>query len=184
MKKLILLSTSVMLLCLLCACSLFSTDDTLRVGARANPIAVGETAIFDGMAGIFSVYDFRLEMTVVDVVRGENAWDIVKSANEYNEDYPPESGMEYMLVKFKIKALKSKDDKKIDLDNFYPFEFVSKSGVTYRYAYVWDVRPELTSIYEGAEVEGYVCGMVGKGDEPLVVFLEDSSKCLWFQTTK
>lgn len=158
--------------------STVSTEQPKQVGTRLNPIPVGETATFDGMENLF--YNYKVELTVTDVVRGDDAWAIVKKGNQFNKK--PESGKEYILVKFKIKVLESVDDKKADLNNAQ-FTFVSASGTTYDdFVTIAGVKPELTDMYAGAESEGYAYDIVDIGDKPLVVFHEGFDGEVWFAT--
>lgn len=155
-----------------------STEQTKNVGTRLNPIPVGETATYDGMENLF--YNYKAELTVTDVIRGDDAWAIVKEGNQFNSK--PESGKEYILVKFKIKVLESVDDNKADFNNSN-FTFVSASGTTYDdFVSIAGVKPELTDMYAGAEAEGYAYDIVDEGDKPLVVFHEGFDGEIWFAT--
>ncbi len=158
--------------------SAYSSAQPKKEGTRLNPIQVGSAAIYDGMDNTF--YDYKVELTVTETIRGKDAWSIVKKGNMFNDK--PESGKEYILVKFKIKTLESADDKKIDLNNSN-FTFVSATGTTYNdFVVISGVEPELTDMYAGAEAEGYVYELINEGDAPLVVFHEGFDGEIWFAT--
>lgn len=155
-----------------------SEAPVVKEGTRKNPIAVGETATFDGMNTIFDQY--TVELTVTEVVRGEEAAAIVKEGNRFNDEAP--AGKEYILVKFHINALDSANDEKINLNNAM-FEFVSKSGVKYDdFVAVAGLEPALTDVYAGGEMDGYVPALIDEGDSPNIVFLERNDGGIWFAT--
>ncbi|BCI60614.1 hypothetical protein [Solibaculum mannosilyticum] len=154
------------------------SSEAPKEGTRKNPIAVGETVTFDGMGTTFDQY--TVELTVTEVVRGEEAAAIVKEGNRFNDEAP--SGKEYILVKFHINALDSANDEKINLNNAL-FDFVSKSGVKYDdFVSVAGLEPALTDVYAGGEIDGYVPALIDEGDSPNVVFLERNDGGIWFAT--
>lgn len=113
---------------------------------------------------------YRLELTVTDVKRGQEAWALAVAGNRFNKK--PEAGKEYLLVTYKIKVLDSADGKAVSLNNAL-FKFVSQKGVKYNdFVSLAGLKPALTDLYKGGEAEGIVYGMVDEGDQPLVVFLE------------
>lgn len=147
-----------------------------RLGSRSHPIPLGETGEYNGLDAW--LYDYRLELKVTGVKRGQEALDIVKAGSKFNDE-PPE-GKEYILVQFHVKALDSEDDKKINLDNSL-FKFVSAKGVTYNdFVAVLGLETPLTDLYSGGETEGTVYGIVDKDDSPLAVFLEGMDDSVWF----
>lgn len=155
-----------------------SSTKTSNVGTRLNPVPIGENATYNGMENLFN--DYKAELTVTDVIRGADAWALVKKGNKFNDK--PESGKEYILVKFKIKVLESVDDKKVDMNNAQ-FTFVNSSGATYDdFISVSGLKPALTDLYAGAETEGYAYELIDEGDNPLVVFHEGYDGEVWFAT--
>lgn len=145
-------------------------------GSREKPIRKGDTAVFNGMDTLFDQY--RLELTVTDVKRGQEAWALAVAGNRFNKK--PEAGKEYLLVTYKIKVLDSADGKAVSLNNAL-FKFVSQKGVKYNdFVSLAGLKPALTDLYKGGEAEGIVYGMVDEGDQPLVVFLERNDGGIWF----
>ena len=152
------------------------TDQPPAPGTRRNPLPLKTTATFDG-TGSF-VYKFKLDLTATEVVRGAAAREKVKAANQFNAD--PSEGMEYILVKFKVKAHESQSDEKINLNNIM-FDFISKDGVAYNsFVSIAGLKPSFSSLYPGGEMEGYAYSIIKKGDTPSIVFLESVNKGLWF----
>ena len=142
-----------------------------KKGSRSNPYTAGETATYDGKDSYF--YTFKAELTLVDFIRGEEAWDIVKEGSMYNTE--PSEGKEYILVKFKVTVLETKDDEKADINDFM-FDYVSKSGIEYTdYASVAGVTPAFSPMYAGAELEGYSYEIINLSDEPMISF-----QGIWF----
>ena len=149
-------------------------------GSREKPIRKGDTAVFNGMDTLFDQY--RLELTVTDVKRGQEAWALAVAGNRFNKK--PEAGKEYLLVTYKIKVLDSADGKAVSLNNAL-FKFVSQKGVKYNdFVSLAGLKPALTDLYKGGEAEGIVYGMVDEGDQPLVVFLERNDGGIWFTVEK
>ena len=68
-----------------------STPDTPDYGSRGNPYPIGTSASL--------TYDDKVEFdfTVLEVIRGEEAWQRVSAANRYNDAAP--SGTEYVMAK-------------------------------------------------------------------------------------
>jgi len=150
------------------------------IGTRSNPAKLNQTVTFNGMAEIFDKY--VVELTVTEVLRGEEAWDLVKSGNQFNSK--PEEGKEYMLVRFNVKALESKKNKKIII-NDAKFYFYNKSGVKYsNFVSIAGLSPRFSGMYPGGETEGYAYAIIDEGDEPLVVFLERYNQGIWFSTSE
>lgn len=147
-----------------------------KVGSRKNPVPLGSTVSYDGTNTIFDKY--KVDITFTEVIRGENAWQLVKQGNEFNEPAP--EGKEYLIIKVRIKAYESENDEKIDINNA-SFDLVSKDGVKYDdFTIVSGVEPELKEMYAGAEQEGYIVFTVNVGDEPTVVFLDRNNGGVWF----
>lgn len=121
----------------------------------------------------------KARVTLLNVQRGESAWNKVKEANMFNEE--PEEGKEYLLTKFKFEVLNTSDSKSYELST-YEFEAVSSDGVVYDSSYASAPEPSLSKeIYPGGSHKGWVVFEVNKNDsEPLVVFKKDSDEGLWF----
>ena len=113
-------------------------------GSREKPIRKGDTAVFNGMDTLFDQY--RLELTVTDVKRGQEAWALAVAGNRFNKK--PEAGKEYLLVTYKIKVLDSADGKAVSLNNAL-FKFVSQKGVKYNdFVSLAGLKPALTDLYK------------------------------------
>jgi hypothetical protein len=61
---------------------------------RSNPVPMGQSIVADGMS-----------VTVTKLTSGAAAWDIIHSANEFNE--APSQGMQYILITLKVNNISS-----------------------------------------------------------------------------
>lgn len=147
------------------------------IGTENNPIRLGQTAVIDNMDDPYDSY--KLQITITDVVRGQEAEDMVLDARSYNDPAP--GSMEYLLFKVKIKLVDSGDYSQYFVNKFY-FDVVSQEGVTYEtYTPVYGLEPALSSsLYIGEETEGYIPQLIMKGDSPRVVFTEFYGWDIWF----
>ena len=147
---------------------------TEYAASRELPAPVGAAVRYDGSCYLNKAVT---DLTVTDVIRGNQAWQKVYSWNSYNAR--PAEGMEYILISVKAAAVASEDGLPADIYD-YDFTLVSAAGVEYEYAYAADIPAELAPIYPGAQTEGWIVGLIEKGDDPLLVYLKDSDKPLWF----
>jgi hypothetical protein len=125
---------------------------------RDNPVPFGETAITDDW-----------EITITEVIKGEEALELVKEANQFNDS--PEDGMEYILIKVKVRNINSVD-KAINIDNFY-FNSTGNANVLYELPSVVNPAPELNvSLFPGGEYEGWVTLQAAIGETDLIAVFE------------
>lgn len=149
--------------------------------SRTNPAAIGASLPFT-VKDIID--DYGGTVSVSQVIRGEQAWQMIQEANLFNEE--PKSGYEYLLVKAKVAITKNaKPDAAVDLWGG-DFTLISTSGTAYEYPLVVTPDPVLdASIYVGSSNEGWVAFEVKKNDEsPLIVFERkyDGTGGVWFKT--
>ena len=147
------------------------------LGSENNPVRLGQTAVIDNLDDKYSPY--KLQITITDVVRGQEAEDMVMEGNMFNDPAP--GSMEYLLFKVKIKLVDSGDYSEYYVNKF-DFDVVSQEGVTYEtFTSVAGLEPELSSsLYIGEETEGYVPQLIMKGDSPRVVFTGFYDWDIWF----
>jgi hypothetical protein len=113
------------------------------------------------------------EISVMDVVRGDEAWTLIKKDNSYSS--PPAEGMEYIAVKIHLRFIGtvekayiiSKDD----------FRSTGSAGVLYEAPVaVYAPDPSLdTALYPGGENEGWEVIQVAKGETGVMLVF----KHLW-----
>jgi hypothetical protein len=150
--------------------------DSRPASSYAQPVGTPLNTIIvfgDQYNGGDELYDVKI--TVAEVVRGEKAWQMVRSAAEAN--MRPSQGMEYLLarVKFEFAARVRPEHYSYALD---PSQFSAMSAATAPYAaaaLAAPVKPELrATLHTGNSAEGWVAFLVSRGDHtPLMTFRED-----------
>lgn len=149
-------------------------EETKPVGIRSTPLPFGDTIsvkerIYDDS---FNSYDALVDVTMLETIRGDEAWALLEEENMFNE--PAEEGLEYVMVKVKgfLKESEIEDDSLYFSD--MNFKFVSEEGEVYDWASV--VTPDELSkeLYSGGTAEGYISNQVKIGDDFKVSY--DSSE--------
>jgi cell division septation protein DedD len=125
---------------------------------RADPVALGQHVVGD-----------TWELWVIESVRGDDALQRVKDANQFNED--PAPGMEYVLVH--IGARNVKPDAGADSLDEYSFKLTGDASRVYDNPSVVDPDPALNwDVYAGGEVDGWVTMQCAVGEQNLRVVYE------------
>ncbi len=145
----------------------------LKVTARTN-INIGE-----GYAtGVESV---RAAITVLEIVRGERAWEMVRSASASNR--PPDSGMEYLCVRirFEFGEKGSSDEGSYGIRE-EQFASVAQNGKQYDRPNILLPKPQLNGrLYPGESLEGWIALLVNSEDrKPLMTFGNNYAR-VWFK---
>lgn len=145
------------------------------------PVNVAQTLEVDN---IFDNY--KVEMSVTDIIRGDLAWDMISNANMFND--PPDEGYEYILAKVYIKLLDMADDQALDVNGVVDISLISGEGSEYDYTTVVCPDPELdATLYKGASNEGWAAFMVKKDDlYPKLTYGRDydGTGGIWFKAYK
>jgi hypothetical protein len=127
---------------------------------QASPAPLGETVTTEDW-----------QITVREVVRGEQAWQMVQAAEEFNE--PPEAGMEYVLVKIQaryIGAIPTGDT----IDAIF-FQTIGSANVLYDYPSVISPEPALSvDLFPGGKYEGWITMQAVQGETGLMLVFEES----------
>jgi len=153
-------------------------DETEVYGTKKSPAGVGEkykVTREDWLNG-----QTTLEIELTEVISGDEAWNIVKNANMFNDE--PLEGKEYILAKFKIQILDSEEDP-FELNHSY-FSVISGEGIEYTdFISVSGLEPDLRAdVYIGAIHEGWTYFLVDKDDnDPLAVFDRKYDSEIWFK---
>ena len=120
-------------------------------------------------------------ITVLEIVRGEKAWDIVKAASPSNRS--PDSGMEYIAARinfvFGIKGAIGDLSYGIRDEQF---ALASENGRQYQRPSIVIPKPELSGrLYPGDSLEGWIVLLVSMDDKkPLMSFGNNYSR-VWFK---
>ncbi len=158
----------------LCVPSL--TAQTRPPAIEAHPIGVPVATIVefgDQYLGGDELYDAKI--TVLQVVRGEKAWDLVKEASASNQ--PPKPGFECLLarVRFEFSARTSPSHYSYAINGS---QFTATAADSKEYeasSLAAQPNPELNgTLKPGDSLEGWVAFLVPRNDDrPLMVFRED-----------
>lgn len=144
--------------------------------SRTNPASIG-TPLFARWNS------YQAKITLVDIIRGEQAWQIIQEANMFND--PPRSGHEYILAKIKFEYLEGPDPNTQYHISGYDFTAVSEAGRDYEYCSVVEPEPDLDyRLYPGASCEGWAAYQVEViDDKPLLTFGRDydGKGGIWFK---
>lgn len=142
-------------------------EEVKEVGTRSNPVKISEvanieTATYDNDS---NEYKTNIDLSVVEVLRGDQAFQKLQEMNEFNEAAP--EGYEWVLVKSKVKVVDSEtEDYPFTIDGIMNFKFVSESGDIYDGSVVGTTEPDFSfEMYTGNEKEGYISGLVKTGEE-------------------
>lgn len=158
------------------------TTKSVSLGfGRSNPAPIGTTIYSKSTAVDGTTYND--DTTLTQVVRGEQAWQMIKSANMFNE--APDAGKEYLLAKFKINVRDSSDQNKPMNINPTSIYAISGNGVTYDQKFVVEPEPQLSSaLYSGGSTEGWVSFQVNQGDSnPYILYGNYyTGEGIWFKT--
>lgn len=145
------------------------TSEESNSNSRTNPAGMNET--FRVRMDNWLVGKVTFEVTMVEVILGDEAWKIIEAGNMFND--APDEGKEYIMAKFRIKVLETEKDEAFDL-SMISFSCISGTGIEYTdFVSVSGVEPRLRNdLYEGAEHEGWVFFMVNVDDDKPVVAME------------
>jgi hypothetical protein len=137
-----------------------------KLGSRSNPVPFQVTATVDD-----ELYNdngdalpIKFDLTVLEVVRGDAAYQSLKSMNEFNETAP--EGYEWVLAKTKVKFIESEtEDLAFNIDGTMNFEMVSESGDIFSGDIYASTEPDFSfEMYVGNEKEGYIARLVKIGE--------------------
>ena len=180
--------TSFILTCLVLAIASYANTQTSGVGSPTpaigysplNPAPIGVTLadIIACGSGYDSHQTYDIKITLLEIIRGEEAWKHIKAASLSNE--PPKVGLEYILARigFEFLARGSPGDCSYEL-NEEEFTAISSEGKEYKTPSVVLLNPKLRGrLSSGDFVEGWATFLVGKDDnKPLLTF----GGSIWFR---
>lgn len=109
------------------------------------------------------------ELSILDVIRGEEAWKMVQEANQFNE--PPLEGFEYIAVKVHVRYIGTEDNA-VNLDGSF-FKSTGSAGILHDMPSVVDPSPQLDIwLYPGGESEGWVVVQASQGETNMTLVFE------------
>lgn len=143
------------------------------LGARKNPAKLNDVVRVE----LDSLFNKGIaEVSLIEVIRGDEAAKMVEDANMFNEPAP--EGKEYILAKFHISFVqdKSGNDEPLSV-NYLDFCYASSTFSLNDDISLVVVNDKLDlKLYEGASGEGYVLLIADKDDAGYAVFNDN----IWF----
>ena len=109
------------------------------------------------------------EITVLEVIRGEEAWNMALATNQFNE--APAEGMEYIVAKVHVRYIGTEDEAAA-LDGTF-FKSTGSASVLYDAPPIVDPEPQLEAyLYPGGEFEGWITVQVAVGETGVMLVFE------------
>lgn len=125
---------------------------------RGAPAPFGETVVTENW-----------RVTLLAMVRGDEAWAMVQEANSFND--PPAEGMEYVAVKM-LAGYIGTDDRPTQIDGTY-LHATGSANVVYDNPSVVDPDPALdVTLFPGGTAEGWVVLQVAQGETGIMAVFE------------
>lgn len=112
------------------------------------------------------------EVTVLEVVRGDEAWNMAKEASSNNQ--PPPSGMEYIAVKSRVRSIDSEDQPLLVFGNGGLYATTGSANVVYDDSTVMYLPdPALACyVYPGGECQGWSILEIGVGETGVLLIFQ------------
>jgi hypothetical protein len=153
---------------------LFAAAVKAQTSSPEEATAVGvpcKTRIIIGEGYVTGTESVEARITILELVRGERAWEQVKAAGPSN--LPPNSGMEYVCARIRFEyGTKGEAGELTYGIRDEQFASVSESGEQYERPAIVAPRPELNGrLYPGESLEGWIVLLVSVEDKkPLMTF--------------
>jgi hypothetical protein len=169
---------SVLLACLILA-AFACVDIAAAQGlSPSNAVPVGmsiKTQVECGArAGSMEPYDAKI--SVLQVLRGKEAFERIKAANPSSE--PPKTGFDYVIARiaFQMNAILAPGDKTFELARKMQFVALTADGSEQEPALVSPPSPELhRTIRSGEPAEGWVVLLVEEANKKPVMFFDPAA---------
>lgn len=141
----------------------------------AAPSGITLTGIIECGEGYTSHELYDMKITLVEVIRGEEAWKRVKGASDSNKPADPDS--EYLLARIRFEYF-ARGTPGLCVHQIVPEQFTaySANGEDYKPAVVVLPKPEMRKgLKSGESLEGWVAFMVAQKDKtPLMSYSADA----------
>lgn len=159
-----------------------------RSPSNPAPVGIPLVTMIECGKGYTSNELYDMTITLMEVVRGQKAWDLIKRASGSNK--APKSGFEYILARIRVKYLARglPGDCNHELRP-EQFTALSPDGKEYEVPSVAVPNSALSgSLHSGESLEGWVAFSVAQDDrKPLMTFTADPTGAaqhggnVWFQ---
>ncbi len=149
--------------------------------SRNNPAPLNTVQTYTKTNDWFEDDNYSVAVRVLETVRGEAAWNMIKEANSFNQE--PKDGYEYVLAKIAFSVLSVKNDGAVNANSF-DFDCFSGNNEEMEIAPVVGPDPSFDGkVYAGGSTEGWITVMVKKDDPaPKLVYGLDYNGTggIWF----
>ncbi|MBN1567317.1 MAG: hypothetical protein JXA73_05695 [Acidobacteria bacterium] len=139
--------------------------------SQAAPAGVTLTGIVECGEGYTSHELYDIKLTLIEVIRGEEAWALIKKADSGNK--PAEPGAEYLLARIRFEYF-ARGTPGLCVHQVVPEQFTAYSagGEDYKSASVVLPKPEMRKGFKSGEsLEGWIAFMVAQNDRaPLMSY--------------
>ena len=147
--------------------------------SKGNPAPIGSTLTYEE-EDEYKYGDYRVNVTLLEIIRGAEAWDILKEVTSLNEE--PSAGIEYIMSKIRFEYIESSTGERY---GGYFFYAVSENGSDYKSVYLFEPESLDGGMYPGdPPVEGWTTFGVSIDDEyPLLALGRDwqGNSSIWFE---
>jgi hypothetical protein len=149
-------------------------DDAVPIGtARKLTLVVGE-------GYVTQTESLEATVTVLEVVRGEKAWGLLKAASPSNK--PAEAGLEYAAARIRFELGAGGAGNQTYGIREEQFASVSSTGSQYATPSVVQPKPALSGrIYPGDSLEGWVAFLVAVDESKPLMTFGNNYRRSWFR---
>lgn len=156
----------------------FDTSDGR--GSRSEPFDVGDTVaieVFEYANGFNRLFGMA-EITIDDVITGDDAYDILQEESRFNSEAP--DGYEWAIISMTFYLADFEDDD-ISIGVTDSISIVSESGSTSPNEYALPPSPlTYTEVFSGGEVRGNMAKLVPEDESFLIYFDSFKAEDLFF----
>ena len=155
-------------------------DDS--IGKRSNPVPFGDSFTFEfteyGSSGAF---DVTASLSILSVIRGQEALDIINADDAYADELPSE--LEWAIVEMQLDYLAGSEDDPYSTF-LYPtvFDVSGKEIAQDYYAYTNLAEFNYISLFPGAIHTGYVILVVPQGEDAFDLVVNSGNDTIFFAT--
>jgi hypothetical protein len=148
----------------------------------AAPIGTArKVALFVGEGYVTEAESVEATITVLELVRGEKAWELVRNASLSNK--PADIGFEYAAarIRFQLGANGAVGNRSYGIRE-EQFAWVSSSGNQYETPAIVQPKPALNGrLYSGDSLEGWVAFLVSVEDKKPLMSFGNNYRRYWFR---
>jgi hypothetical protein len=109
------------------------------------------------------------EITLLEAVRGEEAWTWLQAVNQYND--PPATGLEYVVARVRARYIGTEDEAASISGS--SFRSTGDAGIVYDNPVVVEPAPVLDAyLFPGGTYEGWITVQAEQGETGLMLIFE------------